>query len=163
MLADLRAEFTADPRRLLKHLAARWPGDEIKQFTLWRALQVRQSHADLVTYGEYIPLEVEGRHSEHLFAFARRLVDQWLIAAVPRQTHLLRLQDPAGMVGPGMLKVNWHDTSVLLPEGAPADWTSAWDQEVTTAGETITGRLMLRATDLLLQMPVALLVSPSTE
>jgi len=163
MLADLRAEFTADPRRLLKHLSNRWPGDEIKQFTLWRALQVRQAHADLVTCGEYIPLEVDGRHSEHIFAFARRLGDQWLIAAVPRLTHVLRCQDPAGMVGPGMLKVNWHDTGLLLPEGAPADWTSAWDQQAITASETVTGRMSLTATDLLASMPVALLVSPSTE
>lgn len=161
MLADLRAEFTADPRRLIKQLVLRWPADEIKLFTLWRALQVRQAHADLVTHGEYIPLEVAGTHSDHLFAFARRLGDEWLIVAVPRLTHLLRRQDRASTAVPGLLKVNWHETTILLPEGAPTHWFSAWDTEPATASETATDRAGLEVRDLLVEMPLALLVSSS--
>ena len=160
-LAGLRAEFAADPRRLLKRLIERWPADEVKQFTLWRALQVRQAYGDLVTHGDYIPLEVDGIHSDHLFAFARRLGDQWLIVAVPRLTHLLRLQNQAGMEMPGMLKVNWQSTDIILPEGAPADWISAWDHQAIHASARDTGRTALRARELLFQMPVALMIPPS--
>ena len=161
MLTDLQAEFAADPRRLIKRLIERWPADEIKLFTLWRTLQVRQEYGDLVTYGEYVPLEIDGVHRDHIFAFARRLGDQWLVVAVPRLTHMLRLQDRAAMVVPGMLKVNWQSTNIILPERAPADWISAWDQKAIHASTMDAGRAALRVTDLLFEMPVALLIPPN--
>ncbi len=160
-LETLQADFAADPPRLLRRLVQCWPADDIKQFALWRALQVRQAYRELLSRGEYVPLDTSGAWSEHLFAFARRWGDQWLVVTVPRTVHVLRQKSPAATVGPGVLKVDWSDTVVLLPEGAPADWSNAWTNTPLAATGDETRGAVLPAPELFEGLPIALLVSPA--
>ena len=55
------------------------------KYTVTRAgLTLRRRDPDLFANGAYVPIEVTGRHAEHVVAFARVYEERWVIAAVPR-------------------------------------------------------------------------------
>ena len=132
MLEELRRRDAEDRVALARELAAGPARDETKLFVTWRALAFRKLHRELFACGEYIPLEVRGARACHVVAFARRLEDQWALAAAPRWTS--RLSD-------------WADTEILLPPAAPAEWTDAF---------TGLAPASFRLAELLAEFPVAL-------
>src|SRR5207244_11132530 len=84
-------------------------------YVVWTLLHFRRSHADLFLHGDYIPLRVTGSRQNHIIAFARRLHDQWCVAAVPRLlSKLIRHGSP-----PLGQKI-WNDTMIELPPDLPA-------------------------------------------
>jgi (1->4)-alpha-D-glucan 1-alpha-D-glucosylmutase len=133
MLEDLRRREAEDRIALVRELAAEPDRDEMKLFVTWRGLAFRALHRDLFARGEYIPLEARGPSSNHVVAFARRLDDQWAIAVAPRWSVTL---------------ADWSDTELILPPGAPDDWTDALTGLVPAT---------LRLADLLREFPVALI------
>lgn len=136
MLEDLRRGDAEDRPALIRELAANPDRDEMKLFVTYRALTFRTSRRDLFLSGEYIPVEIRGKRARHAIAFARHFEDQWAIAVVPRWT--VGLDD-------------WEDTELILPPGAPSQWTDA----VTGLNPE-----SLRLAVLLREWPVALLASP---
>jgi (1->4)-alpha-D-glucan 1-alpha-D-glucosylmutase len=111
---------------------ADWRTGAVKQHVTAMGLRLRRAHRDLFEDGEYIPLDTP----ETVFAFARRLDDDWAVAIGPR---LATRVTECGRWPIGDL---WGDTTITLPEGAPAEW-----------------RAGLRLADVLADLPVAILVS----
>ena len=108
-----------------------WRSGAVKLHVTAAGLRLRREHRELFAHGEYLPLETP----ESLFAFARRLGDEWAIAIAPRfPTRITeRGRWPVGDV--------WGDTTITLPDDAPPAW-----------------RAGLRVADVLTELPVALFV-----
>lgn len=112
--------------------------------TTWLA-NLRQQHAALFRDGVYEPLVVTGRYRKHVLAFARRLIDKWVIVAVP--VHLDRaVLGASGNVS----RIDWGTTRLVLPQGAPARWRNVLTEEECTAD----GQLTLSGPMFPLQMAV---------
>ena len=135
MLAELKNE--AKPADLLTH----WTDGRLKLWTTWKLLNFRRDYPDLFLHGEYIPLHVSGPRADHVIAFARRLHDDWCVAAVPR---LLAKLDH------GRAQRIWKDTSIELPPEAPSHWRNVFTGEDVSA---------LSASTLFSILPIAVLWS----
>lgn len=107
MLEDLRRRESEDRIALIRELAANPQQDEMKLFVTYKALDARKSHRELFARGEYVPLEARGACARHVVAFARRHEGMWVVVVAPRWTSRV---------------LEWGDTEVVLPEGAPAEW-----------------------------------------
>lgn len=81
----------------------------------------RKNNATLFAKGEYLPLEIEGEHKDHLLAFVRKHLDNWYLVAVP--LHLAALAKKQGVES--LKEIDWKDTKVILPPEAPKDWEDA--------------------------------------
>ena len=135
---------------LLENLLATWPDGRIKLFLTWKALNSRCAHRDLFHCGEYLPLQASGRQKEHLFAFARRHQNEWVVVAVPRL--LSRVIDPGEM---HFGRAAWPSASIELPPDAPAEWIDAITAQ--PLGSVMrSGKRAFRAADLFRRFPVAL-------
>jgi len=103
-----------------------------------KLLALRRSHPELLTEGDYQPLEVTGRNSEHLCAFMRSRGEERLVIAVPRLVHRLYRDGTA----------DWGATSLALPAGG-------W-RDVLTGGR-VDGGVEVPVSGLLADFPVAVL------
>jgi (1->4)-alpha-D-glucan 1-alpha-D-glucosylmutase len=65
-------------------LTSHWLDGRIKLAWSRELLKLRGNHPDLFSKGDYIPLEVQGRHRDHVIAFARQNDDACVIVAVCR-------------------------------------------------------------------------------
>jgi (1->4)-alpha-D-glucan 1-alpha-D-glucosylmutase len=111
---DLEALAAVDSPEAVAPLFAA-PGEHrAKLFVVERALAARREHEALFTHGDYLPLATTGVHAAHLCAFARRHAGRWAIVVVPRLVVKLPRVDG---------RIDWGDTAVALPEGAPATLT----------------------------------------
>ncbi|MFP4391286.1 MAG: malto-oligosyltrehalose synthase [Desulfohalobiaceae bacterium] len=105
-------------KTLLQELLQNLPDPSIKLFVLYKALGLRKELPELFLRGEYIQIQSYGQKARHVFAFARRLGNTWVLVAVPRlPSGLIRAREvPLG-------RQAWEDTSLELPEHAPDLWT----------------------------------------
>jgi (1->4)-alpha-D-glucan 1-alpha-D-glucosylmutase len=138
---------------LLENLLANWPDGRIKLFLIWKALNFRREHRELFNLGDYLPLEAAGKQKESLFAFARRLNNDWVVVAAPRL--LSRVVDPSQAP---LGRDAWGAAFIALPPGAPRHWRDALTGQEFRAGRRA-GRPILRACDLFRRFPVALCAS----
>jgi (1->4)-alpha-D-glucan 1-alpha-D-glucosylmutase len=76
-----------------------------------------------------VPVEVRGRHSGHVFAFARRHRGRWCVVVVPRLTARLitRVRAPLG-------RSSWGATALVLPKGAPSRWQNLFTGKTLDPG-----------------------------
>jgi len=167
-LTDLVAAASRDLTALAHDLLSQWPDERIKQFVVWRALQLRQATPQ-VFFGEYIPLAVDGERKTQVCAFARRAGPDWVVCVVPRlaQEACHNRGDVPGNAsahGAGQAQwvpaAWWRGTRVVLPEGAPQLWTHQLTGEQVEVGHEAPSSLPEPALDveaLLARFPVALL------
>ena len=132
-------------------VAARLDG-RIKLYTILQGLRARHERPGVFRFGEYVPLEVGGRHGAHVFAFARVHESSAAILVVPRLTTSLvpdALTPPLGEV--------WHDTFVPLPAGFDdATFLNAFTGEHHKSASAREG---FRVADILRSFPVAVLLA----
>jgi (1->4)-alpha-D-glucan 1-alpha-D-glucosylmutase len=148
-LSELQRRFAAEPSSLTEDLANDLSADTVKQFLLWRALQLRLAHADVCSRGEYKPIQITGAHASHVFAFARQFEGRWIAAIVPLQIECL------GRSSSGRpWQVDWQDTAIELPE-----CVATWRDELTGSATSVARGVSLST--LLSRFPVALLTSSS--
>jgi (1->4)-alpha-D-glucan 1-alpha-D-glucosylmutase len=119
-------------------LAAHRRNGSEKLFVTRKLLALRRSHPELLAEGDYQPLEVTGRSSEHLCAFMRSRGEERLVIAVPRLVHRLYHDGAA----------DWGATSLALPAGS-------W-RDVLTGGRLDRG-VEVPVSRLLADFPVAVL------
>ncbi len=72
------------PLALLQSLFSHPEDGLIKLFMINLALQFRQQHPSLFQQGTYLPLDIEGPHSDCVCAFLRQEADQACIVLLPR-------------------------------------------------------------------------------
>jgi (1->4)-alpha-D-glucan 1-alpha-D-glucosylmutase len=120
-----------------------------KLYLTWRCLALRRTHRALFENGDYLPLEVSGRHAGHLCAFARRNGAKISVSVAPRL--VFRLSAGAPPLGAAV----WSDTRIEMPRGSWRNWLTG----ETLLAESVDGIRSLSAGDLLQHFPVALLCS----
>jgi malto-oligosyltrehalose synthase/4-alpha-glucanotransferase len=112
---DYAERFSADTKPAIEHFKKNPFDAEIKWLLTQTLLKERKNQSDLFEKGLYIPLDVKGKHKDHVFSFARRYEKNWLIVIVPMHT--------AAMNQKGIPQAaSWKDTHVLLPGEAPENW-----------------------------------------
>lgn len=119
---------------------------QIKLWLTQKLFAVRQEQALLFAEGEYIPLKVEGAHKNHLIAYARKHRHTFYITAIPLNLGALAKQQKKTA-----LKIDWADTHLQLPAGAPEDF------ENLLTGEKSNGKGGIKISQLFNQFPLALL------
>lgn len=133
-------------------LLERWNDGRLKLWLTKCLLNYRREHRDLFERGAYIPLRVEGRHADSVFAFARTLDKSWVLVVAPRLVS--RVVDsrkfPLGDV--------WEDTAFRIPTRAPRVWRDLLAGERLNAAASA-GRRSLRLAEVLRFLPFACLVS----
>ncbi len=135
LLAELQTRAQAEESSLIRDLLQAWPDPRLKMLLMWRALQFRQSHTDLVARLNYAPLMLEGERAETACAFARHRDGRYAVVVVPRFTISAwrELRRPAESVTtrsaasaatapssahretPWKLASWWRDTTLRLP------------------------------------------------
>jgi (1->4)-alpha-D-glucan 1-alpha-D-glucosylmutase len=85
----------------------------VKLFVTTRALSERARRRDIFERGDYVPLATAGARRDCVFAFARRLDGDVVIACVPRLVASLALENGQPPIG----RAVWADTRIELPEG----------------------------------------------
>jgi (1->4)-alpha-D-glucan 1-alpha-D-glucosylmutase len=158
MLRELQTSMEAagDNRLALTQELLVNPEDgRIKLYITSMALNCRRTHRGLFSTGEYLPVQVVGAKSEHVFAFIRRQGDSQAIVAVPRLIARLLSEDHKAPLGEAV----WQDTRLLV---LGIDPQRAWHNVLT--GESVTfamedGQPMLAVAGLMAHFPVALLVA----
>lgn len=93
-------------------LLDRWENSHIKMFVTACCLRFRRSQPDLFLHGDYLPLQVEGEHADHVVAFARLNNGKVAISVAPRL--VAPLMEPEIKWPVGSL---WKGTHIILPPG----------------------------------------------
>lgn len=114
-LDDIVKRENSDTIGLLNDLLDNYADGKIKLYLIYRSLALRNTLPDLFTYGNYIPLDVQGKHKSHIIAFARQhneySTTQFTITIVPRL--LTSIVDTNHFpLGSDV----WEDTAVIIPD-----------------------------------------------
>ncbi|MEC5385467.1 malto-oligosyltrehalose synthase [Uliginosibacterium sp. H3] len=120
-----------------------------KFWTVWRSLQLRREHADMLRHSRYVALEVRGQYARNVIAFARHTDTQWLIVVATRLSASLGV--PAGEAPVGSI---WGDTHIILPAAMQLVDTIS-GQRHACASDSTAGNLLLA--EVLRHFPVAAL------
>lgn len=112
---------------------------KIKHFVNWITLQERVQYENLFLKGNYEPLKVIGKYSEHIIAFLRRFKAEKLVVILPLNSANLPV------------KPDWEDTAVEIPE------TSAKVLENRITKEKVDVGKSLRVKNLFAYVPFAVL------
>jgi (1->4)-alpha-D-glucan 1-alpha-D-glucosylmutase len=140
-LTEISEIKASNARKLIEDYSS----GKAKLYVIFKALQVRRQFKALFEEGAYVPLTVEGKQREHVFAFMRKRQDTLAVVIVSRfMTNLLE---------PQCITINWEDTAVKLPVNTPATWKEIFTDSNIHA---VSGSLPLG--EVLDRFPVALLV-----
>src|SRR5205823_7145100 len=135
---------------LASELVAHLDDGRLKQFLIWRALELRRLHDAVFRDGAYLPLAVAGAHAGHVCAFARVQGEHCAVVVVPRLV--------CGLLGgQTMLPLGatvWGDTCVDVGSLE----SMAWEDVVSGSRLDAKGGHMPLA-DVFARLPIALLVS----
>ncbi|MBD2179967.1 malto-oligosyltrehalose synthase [Aerosakkonema funiforme] len=148
VLKEIKEKAEKDILSLIADLVATREDARIKMFLINRILAARNENIELFQSGDYIPLEVTGKFSDRVVAFARKYEDKVAIALTPRfLTSLIKPEEvPLG-------EQVWEDTRIELPQGMP----SAWKDAITAQTIQSNGKVLIG--EALQHFPVALLIS----
>ncbi|MDF3076215.1 MAG: hypothetical protein K0S09_104 [Sphingobacteriaceae bacterium] len=109
----------AEKENLLPELWQTRYSGKIKLWLTHALLNLCKECPELFSQGEYLPLKVEGRYRKHVLTFARRYQNDWLITAVP-----LHVAEICKYQKKETVAIDWQDTRIILPPGAPSNWES---------------------------------------
>ncbi|MDF2387973.1 malto-oligosyltrehalose synthase [Nostoc ellipsosporum NOK] len=147
-LSTIREQIKTDILALIQELLTHKTDGKIKLFLTAQVLKARKNYLALFTEGDYLPLEIQGSHANHIIAFARRQGNQTAIAIAPRFFTSL-IQPGENPLGDDV----WQDTHLQLPPNS----SSAWKNVLTEQTLQATGTLPIAQA--LTHFPVALLVT----
>ena len=127
-------------------LQARTDG-RIKLFLIFKILTERRKRAGFFEKGDYQPLKVRGKYSNHIIAFIRSRGDQSIVTIAPRFI--------TSLIGADELPLGtdvWQDTEITWPAGLEGNWQNAITGEFFRIKETV------QAGQILARFPVSLLL-----
>jgi len=151
----LRADRDVVLRQWLTHAV----DGRAKFWVTWRTLQLRRQHEALLHSAEYLPLEVRGKHAQHVVAFARHSGDAWLMVIAARLYASL-----GRPVGEPPLGADWGDTAVVWPaaECASAAARQPWLEDAISGQRHAVRAGTLPLSEVLSAFPVAALYGATT-
>ncbi|GAA4205368.1 hypothetical protein GCM10022289_24660 [Pedobacter jeongneungensis] len=120
---------------------------KIKLWLTKTLLEIRKGNHALFEKGDYIPLTVQGKYRKNIFAFARKLEQQWIVVAVP-----LGLASLTQTISDKPF--DWLNTEILLPQNAPTSW-----QELLSAQSAVKDFLTegIQVNQLFTEIPLAII------
>jgi (1->4)-alpha-D-glucan 1-alpha-D-glucosylmutase len=121
-LDELRSAARKSVSDAARELSERWPDPDVKLWITSNCLRLRRDCADLFSFGEYIPLTVDGELAEHVICFARRLERECIVAIVPRNFYRLLRRCGGRKNETGPPKVEWDNTTIVMPGDFPGGW-----------------------------------------
>lgn len=148
LFREMKSRESNKKINLISELMSTKQDGRIKLFLIYKALAARQRNRNLFEKGNYVPLEIEGKHKESIIAFAWEQKPLWAIVAAPRFL--------AGVVEEGQYPLGrdvWGDTGIVVPEEAP----SLWAEQIT--GAVIKGGKTLPAGEVFKSFPCALMIN----
>jgi len=151
MLADLEAQVPAAgaPRAAWVRGLFEAPADgRAKLFLTWKTLMLRRARAREFREGDYIPLAVDGRLSEHVCAYARRYGEWFAMVVVPRWYARLGADLPVGAV--------WSEVWVEAPTSAATQTCRNVLTGETVPARARDGKPWYAVADLLANVPVGI-------
>lgn len=153
-LASLAAQVqSSSARQVAARLLGDWRSGALKQFVIWRLLELRRSQAQLFASNGYEPLVVQGEHAARVVAFLRNTAGAGMrhgaiIVVVARWV--------ATLVADGStVSPVWRETQIQLPADTPLGrWTDALTGVVLEVGEP----RLLSVAECFATLPAAVLV-----
>jgi (1->4)-alpha-D-glucan 1-alpha-D-glucosylmutase len=139
----------------VQELLENWRDGRLKLHLIERALQARRTNPDLFLNGDYLPLEISGKHTDRAIAFARKRDSSWAIAIIPRSV-ASRNAPVVGTLAGSERRNFWEDTFLSLPDAAPESWTNPFAGKEASTVRLRNRRFSLG--DAFAGFPVALLV-----
>jgi 4-alpha-glucanotransferase len=118
----------------------------VKLWLMQSVLKLRSDHPELFVSGEYIPLQVSGTYKDHVFAFARRYLQAWIIIAVPLHPAVICKEQDVSVN-----EINWKNTSIVLPQ----ELTSGWEHLIIHTKNNPTREIKVQ--DVFVGVPLAIL------
>jgi len=145
-LQELMAAERGDRRRLLRQLLRSWRDGRMKQYTVYKGLELRGRYAEVFRDGDYEAVYARGEMREHVCAFVRRKDDRWVLVAAPRfpATLTRRRMFPLGRA--------WGEGELTVPDGAPERWRDVFRDE-----EIVMDRGQMKLAKLFARWPGAML------
>jgi isoamylase len=140
-LKEMR-EQKSTPGALSRSLLQRWTDGAIKLYVTHVALRTRSRLREVFLRGDYKPLS----GGEHVVAFARTAAAERVVVVTPRLTYRL-----TGGERPWAVGEVWREQTLAIPRGRYVD--------ALTGRRHQAARTALRLSELLTELPVALLVS----
>lgn len=120
---------------------------KIKLWLQHLLLQDRKKHAEAYKTASYIPIEVKGKYADHILAYARKSAQSTTVVVVP--LHLAALCESQNA---DIFSINWKNTRLEIPAGAPEEWVQLFTSE---KGKVKAGVIKLE--DIFKDMPLAVL------
>ena len=154
MLESLRQQQSDSPTEMIRDLTENWHDGRLKLFLIQKALCWRRENAELFHEGEILPLQTSGEHSTNVVAFLRRRQGKSVLVATPRWISKLSGEMERNRAEPSWKHLDWKDTAVVLPPGAPSNWQDVLAGTKLECGENQTD---LKADSLFRDFPVAFL------
>ncbi|WP_248749836.1 malto-oligosyltrehalose synthase [Pseudomonas sp. MWU15-20650] len=139
-----------DVGELLSH----WRDGRIKQALIAQVLAMRKAEPERLRSGCYTPLQVIGKHAQHVVAFCRESHGKRMLVVVPRWPHRLL----ENSVLPHINAQVWGDTRVKLPFACP---TQNWKGLFHTGAVTPDKELLINAA--LGDFPVNVFINPDIQ
>ncbi|MDF2431702.1 MAG: hypothetical protein JWP44_1333 [Mucilaginibacter sp.] len=112
---------------------------QIKTRLVKQLLEQRKQNPLLFAKGDYIPLEVKGKHAAHVLAFARCYKLTWYLTVVPLNT--ARLCIAQGKES----EPDWEDTRVILPGDIPEKFINIIEGTSGTCKDEIVVKELFKA------------------
>jgi len=150
MLEKLQALPDA-PGKALAEMLEKIDDGRAKMFVIARLLQLRKEHEALFREGGYTAVRATGQQAKHVVAFARRHGGETLVTVAPRLLAGLGVRPGTTPCDPSL----WGEARLELPffeDGAVL-------REVFSGRDVVVANGGLAVAELLLQFPVAVLVS----
>ena len=111
---EVRKNFLEEIGTEIAELPELWrtaPTGKIKLFFLRKMLKLKEKYPDVFDKGQYLPLSVRGKYSDHVLAFARHYQNHWLVFIMPIHLSSMINAEPAEIE-----KMDWEDTYLELPK-----------------------------------------------
>jgi len=156
-------DFNARQRALntpadIGELLFNWRDGRIKQALIAQVLALRKADPEIFRHGRYTPLEVTGKHADHVVAFCREHQGKQLLVVVPRWSHRLLENRPEKGPQPHVNAQVWGDTRVKLPFAAT---TQNWKGLFHTGAVTPNKELLISTA--LGDFPVNVFINPDDQ
>jgi (1->4)-alpha-D-glucan 1-alpha-D-glucosylmutase len=142
-LEEIKTETSQDILLLIKKLINNKKDGKIKLFLTHQLLKARQEYSEIFQQGDYQPIEITGKHHNHLIAFTRNYASRTLVAIAPR--FLTTITQP-GQAPLG--QEVWEDTNLNL---TPKNWHNLIDNQTIAETNLSVGKILQN-------FPVALLI-----
>ncbi|HLP74320.1 MAG TPA: malto-oligosyltrehalose synthase [Bacteroidales bacterium] len=131
MLKEIDEMKIRDPENFIGTMKGSYFDGRLKLWMTYELLRERENDPGLFLHGSYVPLETAGKYKDNVIAYARTKGSKWFIVIVPLYLAAADKDSRFAKIH----EFDWKDTSVMLPEMAPASWSVFNGSKVKVTGK----------------------------